>query len=163
MKRVVKSSHASRVSPCSAPGRCGTRGIYHAPRYNPANGPRRYMWQPNRAQWSIIWIAAVLCILGWPPEKGRSMLVKTVNWAVDPADTLPALPAPLPMALDDNGDAVSAHDAEEAEYYRVYDRSRTKRWRMVLKAAGEPLDPLTERQLLVGIAVLSALGVWRLN
>ena len=121
------------------------------------------MWQPNRAQWSIIWTVAALVVLAWPPDTGRSLAVKIVNWAVDPSGALPALPPPLPMGLDDNGDAVAAHDAQEAEYYRLHDRSRTLRWRMDLKTAGEPLDPSTERQLLVGIAVLSALGVWRLN
>jgi hypothetical protein len=34
---------------------------------------------------------------------------------------------------------------------------------MTLKETGEPLDPSTERQLLVVVMVLSALGVWRLN
>jgi hypothetical protein len=121
------------------------------------------MWQPNRAQGSIIWVVAVLVVLGWPPDKGRSLLVKATNWAADPGGSLPALPRPLPMGLDDNGDAVAAHDLEEAEYYRVHDRSRVTRWRMALKETGEPLDPSTERQLLVGVAVLSALGVWRLN
>ena len=81
----------------------------------------------------------------------------------DPAGALPALPAPLPMALDDDGDAVAAHDAQEREFYRVYDSSRVTRWRMTLKDAGEPLDPSTERQLLVAVAVLSALAVWRLS
>jgi hypothetical protein len=121
------------------------------------------MWQPNRAQWSIIWTVAVLLVLGWPPETGRSLLVKAVNWCADPGGSLPALPRPLPMGLDDNGDAVAAHDLEEAEYYRVHDRSRLTRWQMTLKDMGEPLDPSTERQLLAGVAVLSALGVWRLN
>ena len=121
------------------------------------------MWQPNRAQWSIIWTVAMLVVLGWPPDAGRSLLVKAVNWGADPGGALPALPRPLPMGLDDNGDAVAAHDLEEAEYYRLHDRSRLTRWRMTLKDMGEPLDPSTERQLLAGIAVLSALGVWRLN
>jgi hypothetical protein len=121
------------------------------------------MWQPNRPQWAIIWAAAVLVVLGWPPGQGRSLLVKAANWAVDPAGTLPAFPAPLPMGLGDNGDAVAAHDAAEADYYQAHDRSRMTRWRMALKETGEPLDPSTERQLLVGVMVLSALGVWRLN
>jgi hypothetical protein len=121
------------------------------------------MWQPNRPQWAIIWAAAILLVLGWPPEKGRSLLVKAVHWAVDPAGTLPVFPAPLPMGLGDNGDAVAAHDAEEAEYYRARDRSTITRWRMTLKETGEPLDPSTERQLMVGVMILSALGVWRLN
>lgn len=121
------------------------------------------MFQPNRAQWSIIWTAAALLVLAWPGDTGRSLLVKAVNWAVDPAGSLPTLPAPLPMALDDDGDAVPAHDAQEAEYYRVRDRSVITRWRMTLRDAGDPFDPSTERQLLVAVAVLSALGVWRLD
>jgi hypothetical protein len=121
------------------------------------------MWQPGRAQWAIIWPAAVLVILAWPPDAGRSLLIKSINWAADPSGSLPASPEPLPMGLDDNGDAVAAHDAAEADYYRRRNGSALTRWRMAWKAAGEPLDPSTERQLLVGIAVLSALGVWRLN
>ena len=121
------------------------------------------MWQPDRVQWWVIWAAAGLIVLGWPPNRGRSLGVKFVNWAVDPNGALPSLPAPLPMAIDDNGDAVAAHDAEEGNYYRVRDRSRLLRWRLDLKAAGEPFDPATERQLLVAIAVVSALVVWRLD
>ena len=121
------------------------------------------MFQPNRAQWSLIWTAAALLVLAWPADPGRSLVVKAVNWAVDPAGSLPTLPAPLPMALDDDGDAVPAHDAQEAEYYRVRDRSVITRWRMTLRDAGDPFDPSTERQLLVAVAVLSALGVWRLE
>jgi len=121
------------------------------------------MWQPNRKQWSIIWAVAVLLVLVWPPEKGRSLGVKALNWAVDPSGSLPALPEPLPMRLDDDGDAVAAHDALEMEYYRRRDSSATARWRMAMKIAIDPLDPQTERQLLVGVALLSALAIWRLN
>jgi hypothetical protein len=121
------------------------------------------MWQPNRAQWWIIWTVAMILVLAWPPDRGRSLGVKALNIAVDPADSLPALPPALPMSLDDDGDAVTAHDALEREYYRARDSSTVTRWRMTLKAAGDPLDPLTERQLLVGMGVLSALAVWRLN
>ena len=121
------------------------------------------MWQPNRAQWLLIWPVAILLVLAWPPDQGRSLLVKAINWAVDPRDTLPPLPAQLPMGLDDDGDAVTAHDALEAEYYRQRDRSTVMRWRMMLKSAGEPFDPVTERQLLIGVGVLGVLGVWRLD
>ena len=121
------------------------------------------MWQPRGVQWTVIWTVAVLTVLAWPPEAGRSLLVKAINRAADPAGSLPALPPPLPMGLDDDGDAVSAHDAQEAEYYRQYSRSNMARWRMRLKELGEPLDPVTERQLLVGFVVLSALFVWRLE
>ena len=36
-------------------------------------------------------------------------------------------PPPLPMSLDDDGDAVSAHDAQESEYYQAYDSSTLTR------------------------------------
>src|SRR3954467_7601164 len=121
------------------------------------------MWQPRRAQWTVILTVAVLAVLAWPPDRGRSLPPKSVNPAADPADSLPARPPPLPMGLDDDGDAVSAHDAREADYYRQYNRSNPVRWRMRLKEAGEPLDPVTVRQLLVGLVALSGLMVWRLN
>ena len=121
------------------------------------------MWQPSRSQRAVIWTVALLVVLAWPPDQGRSLLLKTINRAADPAATLPSPPPPLPMGLDDDGDAVSAHDAQEAEYYRHYTSSNLARWRMRLKESGEPLDPGTERQLLVGLVVVSALLVWRLN
>jgi hypothetical protein len=121
------------------------------------------MWQPNRTQWRLICSTAALLVLAWPPDQGRSLLVKTVNWAVDPTDSLPTLPPVLPIGLDDNGDAVAAHDEQEREYYRSRASSPTTRWRMDLKVARDRFDSTTERQLLVGLALLSALGVLRLN
>jgi hypothetical protein len=121
------------------------------------------MWQPRPVQWAVIAITAIVLVAGWPPEKGRSLGVKAINWIVDPADALPSMPAALPMALDDNGDAVAEHDALARDYYNALNASRATRWRMKLKETGEPLDPVTERQLLVGIGVLSALLVWRLS
>jgi hypothetical protein len=73
------------------------------------------------------------------------------------------MPAPLPIALDDNGDAVTEHDALEAEYYRQYQSSGVRHFRMMLKEATDPFDPSTERQILAGIGILSALAVWRIN
>lgn len=121
------------------------------------------MWQPNKAQWRIIWIVAVALILCWPPAEGRSLATKAANWLADPADSLPVLPEPLPIGLDDNADAVAAHDAQESEYYRQYSDSRVTRLRLALKHANEPFDPTTERQILAGVGILSALAVWRLN
>jgi hypothetical protein len=123
----------------------------------------RSMWQPNRAQWSIVWTVSLLLVLAWPPDGGRSLAVKALHRLADPTGSLPALPAPLPMGLDDNGDAVAAHDAQEMEYYRRRDSSRLARWRMDAVEAGDPFDPLTERQVLVAVAVVSLLGVWRLG
>ena len=121
------------------------------------------MWQPNTSQWRVIWVVAVVLILMWPAESGRSLATKAANWLADPTHSLPSLPDQLPIGLDDNGDAVAAHDAEEAEYYRAYASSRLTRLRMTLKTTSDPLDPSTERQILAGAGILSALFVWRLN
>ena len=121
------------------------------------------MWQPNSAQWRIIWIVAALLILGWPPDNGRSLGVKLVNGLADPRHSLPTMPEPLPIALDDNGDAVTEHDALAAEYYRQYESSAWTRFRMKLKQATVLFDPSTERQVLAGIGILSALAVWKIN
>jgi hypothetical protein len=121
------------------------------------------MWQPDRAQWIVIVSATALLVLAWPPDTGRRLLAKSVAWAADPSDSLPMLPPPLPMGLDDDGDAVAAHDAQETAYYRARDRSALTRWRMAMKTARGPFDPGTTRQLLVGIAAFSALLVLRLN
>ena len=121
------------------------------------------MWQPTRAQSTTIWVAVVVLLLGWPPREGGSLAVKAVRWAADPRNDLPALPDPLPMGLGDDGDAVAEHDRQMQEYYDFVEQSATNRLRLRMKYAEEPLDPGTERQLLVGGAVLVALSVWQLN
>ena len=120
-------------------------------------------WQVTRAQSLIIWATTLLLVLAWPPASGRSLGTKILNWAVDPAGSLPSLPRPLPMGLDDDGDAVAAHDLREMEYYRARDASAANRWRMRVKDARDPMDPTTERQILIGIAAVGALSVWRLS
>ena len=60
-------------------------------------------------------------------------------------------------------DAVQQHDAEEAAYYYMYSSSRISRLRLRLRDLRDPLDPSTERQLLVGVAILVALGIWRME
>jgi hypothetical protein len=119
------------------------------------------MWQPNRSQWLIICTIAALLVLCWPPDRGNgsSLIVKVIHWAVDPANTLPPLPPPLPPGLGDNGDAVAAHDAVEAEYFRLHNSDAMTRWRMDVKAGGDPFDPMTERQILIASAVFAALAV----
>ena len=71
------------------------------------------MWQPSRSQWTIICLVAVAIVLGWPPETGRSLGTKLVNWGADPRGFLPSLPPSLPMSLDDDGDKVTEHDMLE--------------------------------------------------
>jgi hypothetical protein len=116
--------------------------------------------QPNKGQWRLIWPLAIFVLLAWPAENG-SLAVKGVRWLADPRGTLPELPAPLAMELDDNADAVAEHDAAEAEYYRVTASSAWARTRLRLKELNDPFDPTTERQLLIGIAMIGGLLVWK--
>lgn len=120
------------------------------------------MWQPNTAQWRLIWTVAVLLILAWP-EDNQSLAVKAINWSVDPFQTLPRTPTPLAPGLGDDMEAVQQHDAEEAAYYYMYSSSRISRLRLQLRDLRDPLDPSTERQILVGLAILVALGIWRME
>ncbi len=104
-----------------------------------------------------------MVVLAWPPDSGRSLGAKLVNWAADPRHQLPELPDALPMALDDDGDAVTEHDMAEAAYNHARDRSVITRWRLDLKAAEDPFSPSTQRQLLVALSVLGALVAWRMD
>lgn len=117
----------------------------------------------SRAQWIAICATVAIVILCWPPDRGHgtSLMMKVAHWAVDPAHALPELPPALPPGLGDDGDAVAAHDAILAEYYRLYNSSSTTRWRMDVKAAGDPFDPTTTRQVLVASAAVAALAIWR--
>jgi hypothetical protein len=118
------------------------------------------MWQPNTAQWRLIWTVAVLLILAWP-EENQSLAIKAINWGVDPFQTLPRTPSPIAPGLGDDVDAVQQHDAEEAAYYYMYSSSRLSRLRLQLRDLKDPLEPSTERQILVGLAILIALSIWR--
>ena len=121
------------------------------------------MWQPNRAQWRVIWLLTIVLVLLWPPAEGPSLGIKTLRWLADPADSLPRLPEELPMSLGDNGDAVAAHDEQVAEYYRLTEGSAWVRTRVRLKEMTDPLAPSTTRQILGATAMLGALAVWRLG
>jgi hypothetical protein len=120
------------------------------------------MWQPTAAQWRLIWIAAICLILAWPADNG-SLAIKAVNWAADPFRVLPPAPSPLALGLGDDMEAVLQHDAEETLYYNLYNSSRLARLRFRMRALEDPLDPSTERQMLTGIAIVCALGIWRLQ
>lgn len=114
------------------------------------------MFHPTRAQWILVCAIAGVLVLCWPPDRGHgsNLLLKVVHGAVDPAGSLPVLPPALPPGLGDDGDAVSAHDAMEAEYYSRRNSAAMTRWRMDVKAAGDPFDPTTERQILIAGAVV---------
>lgn len=108
-------------------------------------------------------MVALVLILAWPPDRGTSLGVKALNGIADPAGSLPSLPPPLSLELGDDGDAVAAHDALEADYYRARNGTQLTRWRMAMKSARDPIDPTTERQILIGIAALAVLAIWRLS
>jgi len=116
-------------------------------------------------QWILICATTVAGILCWPPDRGHgsNLLTKAIHFAVDPAGSLPALPPALPPGLGDDGDAVAAHDAIEADYYRHYNSSNLTRWLMDVKAAADPFDPTTERQVLAAGAALVALAAFKLG
>ena len=119
------------------------------------------MWQPTNAQWWRLLIVAVLLVAAWPPAEDRSLLVKLVNWAVDPRDALPTLPGPLAFGQGDDPIAVDAHDLQTRMYDELYDKGGWTRMRLELKVARDPFDPATERPLLVIIGVVAAFLTWR--
>jgi hypothetical protein len=114
----------------------------------------------NIQGWMIGGVAA-LVIIAWPPGQDRSLALKAVNWLADPADTLPTLPGPLAPGLDDDADAVTAHDTEMAEYDRLFSSSPTMRIRLRLKVAADPFNSSTERQVLTALGVLAGIGIWQ--
>jgi hypothetical protein len=116
----------------------------------------------NVSGWMIGGVAAFV-IIAWPPDQDRSLALKAVNWLADPTSTLPTLPGPLAPGLDDDADAVTAHDTEMAEYDRLFASSPTMRIRLRLKVAADPFNPSTERQILTALGVLTGIGVWQLG
>jgi hypothetical protein len=104
---------------------------------------------------------AAFVIIAWPSEQDRSLALKAVTWLADPANTLPTLPGPLAPGLDDDADAVTAHDTQMAEYDRLFASSKTMRIRLRLKVAADPFNSSTERQILTALGVLTGLGAWQ--
>ena len=89
--------------------------------------------------------------------------MKLAGWVVDPGGRVPSMPPPLPMGLDDDGNAVSEHDMLENGYLLARERSTITRLRMDVKDGADPFERSTQRQLLIGLAVVAALIVWRLD
>jgi hypothetical protein len=111
--------------------------------------------------WWPITIVALLIVAAWPPRDDKSLVVKVVNWIVDPTDSLPVLPDQLALGQGDNPDAVAARDLQVQQYDAVYMEGGWTRRRLLLKVARDPINPATERQLLLGLAVLTGLVAWR--
>ena len=121
------------------------------------------MWQPNKSQWWILVIVALLIVFVWPPSDDKSLAVKFVNWAVDPLGDLPILPDQLAVGMGDDPDAVNARDLQVQQYDALYLKGGWTRKRLELKVARDPFNPSTERQLLIGLAVATAFLSWRLG
>lgn len=119
------------------------------------------MWQPTNRQWWVLVVVVLFVIAAWPPQDDRSLAAKFVNWAVDPSDALPALPDQLGLGEGDNPDAVNARDIQVQQYDALYAKGGWTRQRLLLKVARDPMNPGTERQLLLALAALTALVVWR--
>ncbi len=121
----------------------------------------RRVWQPANSQWWTLLITALLIVAAWPPADDRSLVLKFVNWAVDPAGRLPTLPAPFGPGEGDDLQAVNAHDLQTRMYDELYEKGGLTRRRLLLKVATDPFNAATERQLLVAFGVLAGFLVWR--
>ena len=106
---------------------------------------------------------AVLLVCAWPPAGDRSLIVKVVNWVVDPRDELPVLPDPFALGAGDDPDVVAAHDAQVQAYDARYLEGGWTRRRLELKVARDPFNAATERQLILALGIVVAFLFWRLN
>lgn len=121
------------------------------------------MARSSNGPWWLLVAVALLVVVAWPPRDDKSLAAKFVNWVVDPADTLPVLPDPLALGQGDNPDAVAAHDLQVQQYDALYLKGGWTRRRLELKVVRDPVNPATERQVLLGIAVLTGLIAWRFS
>jgi len=112
--------------------------------------------RPTRAGSWILFLDVLFIVIAWPPAQGRSLMVKAVNRAVDPADALPVLPPQLGFGLSDDVQAVEMRDEIVRRYDQMYALGGVTRARMQLKVADDPFDPSTERQLLLVFGVVVA-------
>ena len=111
------------------------------------------------------WLVAfgVLLVCVWPPQNDRSLVVKMVNWAVDPGDQLPVLPEPFGLGAGDDPEIVAEHDAQVQAYDSLYEKGGWTRRRLELKVARDPFNPATERQVILALGIVTAFVFWRLN
>ena len=106
-------------------------------------------------------VVVLLVIAAWPPDNDRSLAMKMVNWAADPAGTLPILPPQLGYGVGDDPQAVEERDAEVRRYDALYNLGGWTRTRLQLKVARDPVNRSTERQLLLAGAAIVLFAVWR--
>ena len=109
----------------------------------------------------VLLLTALLMVAAWPPDKDRSLVVKALNWSVDPGDRLPVLPPQLGFGLSDDVHAVEIRDEMVRRYDELFNRDRLTRTRLELKVAEDPFNPTTERQLLLAFGIIVAFAVIR--
>ena len=112
----------------------------------------------RRGSW-ILLLTALLIVAAWPPDKDRSLVVKALNWSVDPGDSLPVLPPQLGFGLSDDVQAVEIRDEMVRRYDEMFDRDALTRTRLELKVAEDPFNAATERQLLLAFGIVVAFVV----
>jgi len=105
---------------------------------------------------------ALLVVVAWPPERGKSLAVSAINRAVDPWDQLPTLPPQLGLGLGDDPVLVEARDEQVRRYDAFYAEGGWTRTRLRLKVARDPFDKATERQVLLALGVVGMFAAWRL-
>jgi len=113
----------------------------------------------RRSPWPFVAALVAALALLWPSDNGRSLAVKAINWLADPSGDLPRRPSPLAIGVDDDADVVTAHDEEEHAYESMYRGSWTGRLRLQMRDAHDPLEPSTERPLLIAAAAVIAIFV----
>jgi hypothetical protein len=106
-------------------------------------------------------LTALAIVCAWPPSDGKSLVMRFVNWVVDPRNELPVLPPQLGFGVGDDPAAVDAHDATVRHYDSLYLQGGWTRRRLELKVADHPFDKSATRQVLIAISVATALIVWR--
>jgi hypothetical protein len=122
--------------------------------------------QPNASQWRLSVLLAAVLVLFWPSSSesdNRSLALKFAGWVIDPTHSLPREPEVLGFADEDDVAAIDAQTVQQEQYDKVYNGSALGRLRLRLRDAQEPLEPATERQILIAAAVLGGLLVWRLG
>ena len=107
----------------------------------------------------ILLLTALLMVATWPPDQDRSLVVKALNWSVDPGNSLPVLPPQLGFGLSDDPQAVELRDEMVRRYDQLFNRDALTRTRLRLKVAEDPFNPATERQLLLVFGVIVAFAV----
>jgi hypothetical protein len=117
--------------------------------------------QTTRTGWWLLLVVFLGIVVAWPPDGDKSLLMKAVNWAVDPSGTLPTLPPQLGMGVGDDPEAVESRDAQVRAYDTLYGQGGWTRRRLRLKVAGDPFNKSTTRQLLLAGGVIAAFIVWR--